>query len=121
MGRVVHFEITADDTARAKQFYELFGWEITDAGMPGTEYWLAHTGDDLNGINGAIMPRTYQTQPVIPWIAVDNLAEAVAKVQAAGGSVKGERQTVPNVGDTMYCTDTEGNIIGLLQPVPMNP
>ena len=41
MGRVVHFEIAADDVERAKKFYAIFGWEITSSGMPGMEYWLA--------------------------------------------------------------------------------
>jgi len=61
MGRVVHFEITADDTARAKKFYEIFDWEITDANMPGAEYWLAKTGEDNDmGIDYAtdIQPST---------------------------------------------------------------
>jgi len=120
VGRVVHFEITADDTARAKKFYEIFGWQITDSNMPGGEYWLAKTGDEKEmGIDGAIMPRTYNPQPVIAWVSVDNLDEMIAKVQAAGGKLVGERQTVPGVGDTIYISDTEGNTIGLLQPLPM--
>ena len=50
MGRVVHFEISADDVARAREFYKIFGWEATDAGMPGMEYWLMKTGDGELGI-----------------------------------------------------------------------
>ena len=39
---VVHFEIPADDVARAKAFYEnVFGWKIKQFPMPagGPEYW----------------------------------------------------------------------------------
>jgi predicted enzyme related to lactoylglutathione lyase len=119
MGRVVHFEITADDTARAQKFYEIFDWKIADSGMEGTEYLLAKTGNEEEmGIDGAIMPRRYKSQPVIPWVAVDDIDAMVEKVKAAGGKVAGEKQTVPGVGDTIYVTDTEGNMVGLLQALP---
>src|SRR5437870_5721568 len=40
-GKIVHFEVPAKDTARAKKFYSsLFGYKIKDAEMPGMEYWL---------------------------------------------------------------------------------
>jgi predicted enzyme related to lactoylglutathione lyase len=119
MGRVVHFEITADDTARAKKFYEIFGWQIADANMPGGEYWLTKTGEKSDmGIDGAIMPRAYNPQPIIAWIDVDDLDAMIEKVKAAGGTVAGERQTVPGIGDTIYVKDTEGNTVGLIQAVP---
>ncbi|HUD05334.1 MAG TPA: VOC family protein [Candidatus Saccharimonadales bacterium] len=118
MGRVVHFEITADDLERAKKFYGIFGWEIKDAGMPGAEYWLATTGKDGMGIDGAIMPRSYSPQPIINTISVDNLDEMMEKVKASGGKIDGERQTIPGVGDFCYAFDTEGNRFGMLQPLP---
>ena len=58
--RPVHFEIHADDVARAVAFYgEVFGWTFEDwsefAGMP---YFGATTGEEgTPGINGAIMAR----------------------------------------------------------------
>lgn len=118
MARVVHFEITADDVQRARRFYEIFGWEIAASGAPGVEYWLAHTGDGGMGINGAIMPRAYNPQPVINWVGVDDLDDMVKRVQAAGGEIVGERQTVPGIGDTIYAKDTEGNTFGMIQPLP---
>jgi predicted enzyme related to lactoylglutathione lyase len=118
MGRVVHFEITADDVARAQKFYEIFGWKIADSGMPGAEYLLARTGEDDMGIDGAIMPRSYKPQPVIPWIAVDDLDAMVEKVKKTGGQVAGEKRTVPGIGDTIYITDTEDNTVGLIQALP---
>jgi predicted enzyme related to lactoylglutathione lyase len=118
MARVVHFEITADDVERARKFYEIFGWEITSSGMPGVDYWLAHTGEEGLGINGAIMPRAYNPQPVINWVGVGDLDDMIGKVKAAGGEIVGERQTVPGVGDTIYAKDTEGNTFGMIQPLP---
>lgn len=118
MARVVHFEITADNVERACKFYEIFGWEIASSGAPGMEYWLAHTGEGGMGINGAIMPRAYNSQPVINWVGVDDLDAMTEKVRAAGGEILGERQTVPGVGDTVYAKDTEGNTFGMIQPLP---
>lgn len=117
MGRVVHFEITADDVERARKFYTIFGWDIKDAGMPGTQYWLAKTGKG-DGVDGAIMPRTYRTQPVINTISVDDLDQMIKKVTESGGKIEGEKVTIPGVGDFAYARDTENNLFGMLQPLP---
>ena len=90
----------------------------TILGRPGREYWLVDTGEGEIGINGAIMPRAYKTQPVVHWISVDNLDAMIDKVKASGGEIVGERQTVPGIGDTIYAHDTEGNIFGMIQPLP---
>lgn len=116
MGRVVHFEITAKDTKRAKKFYEIFDWKITKTDIENVDYWLANTGEDSRiGINGAIMPTDYADQPSIIWISVDNIDDMIEKVKQAGGEIVGDKQSVPNVGDTIYVKDTEGNRIGLIQ------
>lgn len=118
MGRVIHFEISADDIGRAKKFYEIFGWKITDAKMPSGEYWLAKTGADSEpGIDGAIMPRSYSpNQTIRNTISVDDLDEMVEKVKAAGGKVDKELGAIPGVGRYVNATDTEGNRFGMLQP-----
>jgi len=120
MGRVVHYEITADDTARARKFYEIFGWDIKDSEMPGGDYWLTAAGGlpDETGIAGAIMPRSYKSQPTIIWISVDNIDDMIEKVKANGGEIVGDKQPVPGVGTTIYIKDTEGNIVGMIQPEP---
>lgn len=120
MGRVVHFEITADQPARAKKFYEtVFDWKIKDSGMPGIDYLMCTTGpkDDM-GSDGAIMPKTYRQQPVINTVAVDNLEASMKAVEAAGGKLVGDKQQIPGVGDFHYAEDTEGNLVGMLKPLP---
>jgi predicted enzyme related to lactoylglutathione lyase len=118
MSRFVHVEITADDFDRAKKFYaEGLGLTGADSGMPGMDYWLIAGGvPDQNGVGGAIMPRKYQTQPTIATISVDDVTAAMEKVKAAGGKVNGDVQDIPGVGKHVYITDTEGNVVGLLQP-----
>ena len=48
MSNVVHFEIPADDVARAQKFYsELFGWKIEKfTGPCPMDYWMIMTGKE---------------------------------------------------------------------------
>lgn len=119
MGRVIHFEIAADDVERAKKFYTIFGWKIENSGMPGMEYWLAKTGDTVPGIDGAIMPRKYsEKQPIRNTIDVDDIDDMIKKVESAGGKVEGEKAMIPGVGWYVNARDTEGNQFGMMQAVP---
>ena len=120
MGRVMHFEITADNVARAKKFYQIFGWQIDDVDMPELgkmKYLTAKTGENGPGTNGAIMSREFRKEPIIIWVTVDDLDDTIEKVKTASGSLAGDKMSVPGIGDTIYVKDTEGNTIGLLQPL----
>lgn len=118
MPRVVHFEINADEPERAVKFYQnVFGWDINkwEDGQP---YWLVTTGpDEEMGINGAIMPRM-EGNSTVNTVGVGSLDEALEKVVAAGGKVTTEKMDIPGIGTFAYCTDTEGNPFGVLQPIP---
>ena len=82
MGRVVHFEIAADDMKRAVEFYkEVFGWDIKKWDGP-IEYWLTTTGDnDKPGINGGILPRDPNYPGVMNTIAVESVDKAVIVIE----------------------------------------
>lgn len=114
-GQVVHFEITADDPERAAAFYrEAFGWSISTWGGP-MPYWLVSTGEGA-GIEGAIMHRAHD-QAMINTVEVEGrLEDALARVVAAGGSQLGEISPIPGVGRHCYARDTEGNVLGLMEP-----
>ena len=78
-------------------------------------YWLANTGSEPPGINGAVMG-DHLKQPVINTIQVDSLDAVIAKVEAAGGQkIHGPNET-PGVGSHAYCTDSQGTVFGLMQP-----
>lgn len=115
MGRIVHFEIGAKDTERIIKFYrEALGWEITP--WEGGDYWLVMTGpQDTPGIDGGIMPSGFP-QPVINTLTVDNLDDAIAHIEAAGGKKVYGPQDIPKVGRHAYCADPEGTWFGVLQP-----
>lgn len=116
MGRVVHFEITADDPDRAAAFYrKAFGWQIADWGGP-FKYFLATTGSqDKPGINGAIMDRQSQHQAVINSIEVETWEQGARDVIDAGGKVLTEKTPIPGMGYFAYCHDTEGNVFGIFE------
>jgi predicted enzyme related to lactoylglutathione lyase len=122
MPRPVHFEIHADDPDRAVGFYtELFGWTINR--MQDQPYWLITTGKDGPGIDGGLLPRQGSRPaadaPVngfVCTVAVDDLAASVQQVTGRGGDVAVEPHPIPGVGRLAYVRDTEGNLLGLLQP-----
>ena len=126
MPRVAHFEIHADNPERAIQFYTgLFGWEFQkwDGPMP---YWLITTGPDSEpGINGGLVKRMgggpADMQPVNAYVctaSVPDLDARVEKALSSGGTMALPKMPIPGVGWLAYVKDTEGNILGLMQPDP---
>jgi len=122
MGRVVHFEISADDPERAIKFYQdAFGWKIQKYGEIEMDYWLINTGPkESNGIDGAIMKRYLPAgASTINTIEITNIEETIDKVIKAGGKKDTDVEIIPGVGKFCYCLDTEGNYFGILQPIEM--
>jgi hypothetical protein len=120
MNRVVHFEIHAEDPARACAFYEaMFGWRFDQFGE--MDYWLIYTGPpDQPGINGGLHKRVGAQEPAavmsyVCTVDVDDLDGMINRVAAEGGSHLVEKKAIPQVGWFAYCKDTEGNIFGLIQ------
>jgi predicted enzyme related to lactoylglutathione lyase len=120
MRSVVHFEIPADDVARAKEFYRsAFDWQLQD--MPEMDYTIVRTTDvDENqmpttpgAINGGLMRRSQDTPAPVLTIDVESIDQALKQVQAAGGRVVRERTEIPGMGAYAYFTDPEGNTLGL--------
>jgi predicted enzyme related to lactoylglutathione lyase len=118
MPGVIHFEINADEPARAVEFYrEVFGWVIESWEGP-MEYWLITTyAEGESGINGAIT-RRMEGNTTVNTIGVPDLEAFISKVEASGGSLVTPKMTVPGVGYMAYCRDTEGNTFGIMQEDP---
>lgn len=116
MGTITHFEITADDMDRASAFYrDAFGWTLTATSLV-DGYLLASTGPGA-GIDGALMKREFRAQPSIVWVSVERLEPALERVREAGGTV-GRTDEVPGIGRTAYIVDSEGNTVGVIEPLP---
>lgn len=125
MARVVHFEIHAEDPARAIKFYEaVFAWQFTAWGGGEAEYWLIKTGEDgTPGINGGLVRRrgAIDGQAVIAYVCtvdVENLATTLAKAKQLGATEALPTMPIPGVGWLAYVKDTEGNLLGLMQADP---
>jgi predicted enzyme related to lactoylglutathione lyase len=129
MDKVVHFEIPAEDLARAKEFYgSIFGWQLQTMSMGEGDYTIAITTpvDDQSqqptepgGINGGMMQRSDRTPPTpVITIDVEEIDQALKEVEAQGGSVVTPRTSIPGMGAFAYFKDPEGNVLGLWETNP---
>ncbi len=133
MNPVVHFEMPTKDKKRVSDFYSnVFGWEMKTMGADYGGYVLAMTTQsDGKGplkpgaINGGFFESKEENQPPHIVISVDDLKEAMKKVEEAGGKIlggasgPGKIDDIPGVGLYVTFVDTEGNHVGMLQPSPM--
>ncbi|MGH2994609.1 MAG: VOC family protein [Solirubrobacterales bacterium] len=99
-------EFPADDPERARRFWGgLLGVEL-DAREDGEgEGWQTHSGDPAVGVHAR--GRGPGDSFSLPYFVVADLAEALSRVEALGGSVvhPGERWAI--------CKDSEGSPFGL--------
>ena len=114
-GQMVHLEIPAGSTAKAKEFWGgLFGWQFQEyAGSP-TEYHMTQFSDAQGG---AIMEADGDKRGPRVYFDVDDIEAGVARVSELGGEA-GEALPVPSMGWFAVCTDVEGNEFGLWQTDP---
>ncbi len=126
--RVVHFEIQADDLARARKFYgDVFGWTFEQYPGLATEYWgvmTAEKGSAELGINGGLLPRPCPapkpeqgTNAFVCTVQVDNFDYIAAKIEPAGGKMAMPKFEIMGMAWQGYFLDTEGNTFGLHQPI----
>jgi predicted enzyme related to lactoylglutathione lyase/effector-binding domain-containing protein len=114
--RVIHFEIPADDPARAVAFYaDALGWKIEQ--WEDVDYWLCSTGTGA-GIDGAIYKRSNPRDVIKITAAVADFDAAEKALKAAGGKIVAPKVPVPGVGWLAYVVDTEGNELGIMQLDP---
>jgi uncharacterized protein len=111
-GKLVHFELPADDVARAKGFWRgVFGWAFGDSAMPEFEYYMVQTGPDQGG---AVYKVQEGEKGPIVYFDTDDIDASIAKVREHGGQAA-DKQPIPHVGWFARCTDTEGNSFSLYQ------
>jgi len=122
MDKIVHFEIPADNLARAKKFYNtVFGWKMNE--MPEMDYVIVQTVElDENGmpkepgaINGGMLKREDPVKSPVVTISVKSIDEAAKTIEKNGGKIIRPKMPVGDMGFAAYFKDTEGNAIGLWQ------
>lgn len=120
MDSIVHFEIPADDLARAQKFYKgVFGWQVDD--MPEMNYAILRTtevGEDMmpkekGRINGGMAKRSKDLAVPTVTISVKDIDATLKKLEKAGGKTLKGKQPVGDMGFVAYFKDSEGNVIGL--------
>lgn len=132
MNPVVHFEMPAKDSKRMADFYtKAFGWEAQILGPEMGNYVVVKTTEtDEKGfpnkpgiINGGFYTKTQDDQHPRVVIAVDDITEAMKRVKSSGGKITGGSKPgvpdeIPGIGLYITFTDSEGNMVGMLQPNP---
>jgi len=111
-GDIVHFEIPADDTAKAREFYSsLFGWQFQE--YPGPfEYHMTEISPGRTG--GAITNMEPGKKGTRAYFSVEDINAGAARVRELGGEAD-EPRPVPNMGWFSTCRDPQGNEFGLWQ------
>ncbi len=125
---VVHFEMPARNRDRMAEFYQrVFSWQTQMLGPEMGDYVLVTTTETKDerpvtpgAINGGFFPVTPEMPAAYPSvvIAVDNIAASMRRVSEAGGKTEGEPMDIPGIGKFIAFTDTEGNRVSMLQPLP---
>lgn len=110
-GGIVHFEIPAQDTGRARTFWGgLMGYQFQQVEGP-FEYHMFQTGENEGG---GIYPKQQGETGLITYFNVDDIEAARQKVTELGGSAE-EKEPVPGMGWYARAQDTEGNGFSLWQ------
>ncbi len=108
--KVVHMELPAAETARAKRFYEsVFDWRFRSSDAP-IEYHMTEGVEPV----GAIYPRQGDEQGPIVYFDTDDIDASLARVRELGGEAD-EKQPIPEFGWFARCRDPEGNAFSLFQ------
>ena len=115
----IYFEIQADDTQRAINFYsQAFTWKFYEVkGLP-ISYWSIETG----GSRGGLLKRPAQMPPpqsgtnaFVCSLEVDNFDATSKVILQLGGLVALPKFPVPGKCWQGYFVDTEGNTFGIFE------
>jgi predicted enzyme related to lactoylglutathione lyase len=109
MARLNYVELPVGDVSAAKAFYEgAFGWPLTDFGPT---YACTLSGDTDIGLQG---DGAEATKAPLAVIQVDALEEALAAVEAAGGTIVRPIFSFPG-GRRFQFRDPAGNELACMQ------
>jgi hypothetical protein len=109
---ISYLHIPAVDARASAEFYEaVFGWEVS-----GKDTSRPSFVDGTGHVAGAWMTdqAVSRTPGLLPYVYVDGVAEAVARVEANGGEVVDAPYPEGNLTVATF-RDPAGNVIGLWQ------
>ena len=112
-------ELMTRDAEAAKKFYgATLGWTFEPMeGGGGPAYWVAKVGDEsVAGIYSIDANDQDTGEGWFAYVAVNDLATALACATSEGGEVVREPWDVPGVGRIAIVNDNAGNAIGWMTP-----
>lgn len=119
-GEICWFELATNNLSDAKEFYtQLFGWELNRSAVsPDKEYLEIYVGGTPVGGMLEMDEKWGPTPPPPYWstyIAVDDINDTIAKIEANGGSIRMAPFEAPGVGTIAVVADPSGAHFEILQ------
>lgn len=112
-GKICYLEIPANRAEDAAAFYSgIFGWKVRQRGDGNLAF------DDSGSVSGTWVKEGDHTpdEQTRVYIMVDNIAESLKQIVAAGGKVQTPRTDIgPNMGAFAAFRDPAGNEFGLYE------
>ena len=108
---IVHFEIRSTDPNASRAFYaELFGWSYPPGGFP--DYTYVDSGVPAGTIPGGISPLQGGKPMVTVFAGVADVAAALDRAVALGGTIVQPATKVPGVTFGLFA-DPQGHVVGV--------
>jgi len=108
--------LTSDETAAARFYAQVFGWQTEDFPGAGVKYSIfKNQGDNVAGLMKA--PGAGCPPHWLGYVTVASTDQAASKVTEAGGKLLVPPFDVPTVGRIAVFQDPQGAALGLFQPL----
>jgi uncharacterized protein len=112
-GKICYLEIPANTAQASADFYgSIFGWKVRRRGDGELAF------DDTGAVSGTWVKESDRTadERTRVYIMVDDIAETLKRIEAAGGRVTTPRKAIgPGMGAFAAFTDPVGNDFGLYE------
>ncbi len=117
-GKFVWFDLATDDLENQKTFYgKVFGWKFRSISNSDDKYTLIVNGS--SNVAGMFSVKPREGAPVgalwIGLMSVNDPAEAIIKVKAAGGAIHTQPTSMANRGTYALVRDPEGALFGVMK------